>query len=228
MPASPVGRCRRRTRRHDLTARKRPARSGATPDRTTQQRASRTLAPHRSASVTPAREVPLDGRAPGDEWAHRPRQGLLQGVPAVGAHGTLLWDGCGMGHRTRPFTRPGTRPEAFSHKGFVTGGGDRNRTGVRGFAGPCLNHSATPPGVVNPSFTRLRGRCAGGATWPSSLVRCQVRWSCARCRREARGRLPGRGRGTPPTLRRRPLRRCRARGGAGRHRGPQCGPRPDR
>ncbi len=25
-------------------------------------------------------------------------------------------------------------------------GGDRNRTGVRGFAGPCLNHSATPPG----------------------------------------------------------------------------------
>ena len=25
------------------------------------------------------------------------------------------------------------------------GGGDRNRTGVQGFAGPCLNHSATPP-----------------------------------------------------------------------------------
>ena len=26
-------------------------------------------------------------------------------------------------------------------------GGGRNRTAVRGFAGPCLNHSATPPGV---------------------------------------------------------------------------------
>jgi hypothetical protein len=26
-----------------------------------------------------------------------------------------------------------------------TGGGGRNRTAVRGFAGPCLNHSATPP-----------------------------------------------------------------------------------
>ena len=25
------------------------------------------------------------------------------------------------------------------------GGGERNRTAVRGFAGPCLNHSATPP-----------------------------------------------------------------------------------
>ena len=25
------------------------------------------------------------------------------------------------------------------------GGGGRNRTAVRGFAGPCLNHSATPP-----------------------------------------------------------------------------------
>ena len=29
-------------------------------------------------------------------------------------------------------------------------GGDRNRTGVRGFAGPCLNHSATPPGWSSP------------------------------------------------------------------------------
>ena len=27
----------------------------------------------------------------------------------------------------------------------ATGGGARIRTGVRGFAGPCLNHSATPP-----------------------------------------------------------------------------------
>ena len=28
------------------------------------------------------------------------------------------------------------------------GGGERNRTAVEGFAGPCLNHSATPPGAV--------------------------------------------------------------------------------
>ena len=34
------------------------------------------------------------------------------------------------------------------------GGGDRNRTGVRGFAGPCLNHSATPP-------SRRPRRCPG-------------------------------------------------------------------
>jgi hypothetical protein len=27
----------------------------------------------------------------------------------------------------------------------ILGGGARIRTGVRGFAGPCLNHSATPP-----------------------------------------------------------------------------------
>ena len=27
----------------------------------------------------------------------------------------------------------------------AAGGGGRNRTDVRGFAGPCLNHSATPP-----------------------------------------------------------------------------------
>ena len=27
----------------------------------------------------------------------------------------------------------------------AVGGGGRNRTAVRGFAGPCLNHSATPP-----------------------------------------------------------------------------------
>lgn len=30
-------------------------------------------------------------------------------------------------------------------QGRFVGGGDRNRTGVQGFAGPCLNHSATPP-----------------------------------------------------------------------------------
>src|SRR4051812_20435499 len=29
-----------------------------------------------------------------------------------------------------------------------TGGGEGNRTPVQGFAGPCLSHSATPPGLV--------------------------------------------------------------------------------
>ena len=33
------------------------------------------------------------------------------------------------------------------------GGGGRNRTAVRGFAGPCLNHSATPPwSLGDPTF----------------------------------------------------------------------------
>jgi hypothetical protein len=35
-------------------------------------------------------------------------------------------------------------------------GGDRNRTGVRGFAGPCLNHSATPPGWSSPGCPGFR------------------------------------------------------------------------
>ncbi len=31
------------------------------------------------------------------------------------------------------------------HLSRAPGGGERNRTAVQGFAGPCLNHSATPP-----------------------------------------------------------------------------------
>ena len=43
-----------------------------------------------------------------------------------------------------------SRPEALGAKcipptGRTSRGGGRNRTAVRGFAGPCLNHSATPP-----------------------------------------------------------------------------------
>lgn len=48
---------------------------------------------------------------------------------------------------------------------FTLGGGDRNRTGVQGFAGPCLSHSATPP-----EFTTLAARHEQGdngpGTWP--------------------------------------------------------------
>ncbi len=37
------------------------------------------------------------------------------------------------------------------------GGGERNRTAVEGFAGPCLDHSATPPGLYRvPYFTTSR------------------------------------------------------------------------
>jgi len=49
--------------------------------------------------------------------------------------------------------------------GKTSGGGGRNRTAVRGFAGPCLNHSATPP-------RRRASLSAGerGAASPSSSV----------------------------------------------------------
>jgi hypothetical protein len=43
-----------------------------------------------------------------------------------------------------------------------TGGGEGNRTPVQGFAGPCLNHSATPPEGDNHS-----GHSIGGRSWRS-------------------------------------------------------------
>ena len=36
-------------------------------------------------------------------------------------------------------------PEQHAHRCAVAGGDDGNRTHVQGFAGPCLNHSATSP-----------------------------------------------------------------------------------
>ena len=42
------------------------------------------------------------------------------------------------------------------------GGGAQSRTGVRAFAGPCLSHSATPPGESEPS------RLPEGANSPRS------------------------------------------------------------
>ena len=40
---------------------------------------------------------------------------------------------------------PAIDPGKIASDQPVLGGGDRNRTGVQGFAGPCLSHSATPP-----------------------------------------------------------------------------------
>ena len=37
----------------------------------------------------------------------------------------------------------------FGKSASELGGGAQNRTGVQGFAGPCLNHSATPPGQAD-------------------------------------------------------------------------------
>jgi hypothetical protein len=37
------------------------------------------------------------------------------------------------------------------------GGGERNRTAVEGFAGPCLDHSATPPGRCRKLTVQRRG-----------------------------------------------------------------------
>jgi hypothetical protein len=59
---------------------------------------------------------------------------------------------------------PGKVPLTWTY----IGGGDRNRTGVQGFAGPCLSHSATPPEGDNhsghPSMARtppFASRAAG-------------------------------------------------------------------
>ena len=57
-----------------------------------------------------------------------------------------------------------------------TGGGDGNRTRVQGFAGPCLNHSATPPRKL-PGLRPMRPQPTGSpwiprtAGWP---LRCSA------------------------------------------------------
>ena len=40
------------------------------------------------------------------------------------------------------------RPMCVRTAGIGSRGGERNRTAVQGFAVPCLNHSATPPGLT--------------------------------------------------------------------------------
>ena len=54
------------------------------------------------------------------------------------------------------------------------GGGDRNRTGVQGFAGPCLNHSATPPAKSHPRASpAVRAQRPRNPEGPSSVVLAQ-------------------------------------------------------
>src|SRR6478735_1724611 len=50
------------------------------------------------------------------------------------------------------------------------GGGGRNRTGVQGFAGPCLSHSATPPGAANHSAGACRPSHPVSAVSSSTVV----------------------------------------------------------
>ena len=54
-------------------------------------------------------------------------------------------------HRAADGPEKGRRPAVLRR------GGERNRTAVQGFAGPCLNHSATPPGCASCECTRRRG-----------------------------------------------------------------------
>lgn len=49
------------------------------------------------------------------------------------------------------------------------GGGAQNRTGVEGFAGPCLNHSATPPCDHPNGRLRARESEAQALPWAASL-----------------------------------------------------------
>ena len=49
-------------------------------------------------------------------------------------------------------------PLTCSLTGRYAGGGERNRTAVEGFAGPCLDHSATPPGLYRESYFTTSGQ----------------------------------------------------------------------
>ena len=57
------------------------------------------------------------------------------------------------------------------------GGGDGNRTRVQGFAGPCLNHSATPPRKL-PSLRPMRPQPAG-SPWIPRTAGCPLRCSAS-------------------------------------------------
>ena len=80
--------------------------------------------------------------------------------------------------RPRPWTRRRLRAigrgRPVARLEHLHGGGDRNRTGVQGFAGPCLNHSATPPGAAHPTWlpvARRRSGCRWGQKLPPSAFR---------------------------------------------------------
>ena len=73
-----------------------------------------------------------------DAWSRRAVPGfdtvrLIRIEPSALVHGILAVTGAE------------SRTGSPNCPGAMFGGGARIRTGVRGFAGPCLNHSATPP-----------------------------------------------------------------------------------
>jgi hypothetical protein len=69
-------------------------------------------------------------------------------------------DGCRM-EREQSKRR---NTESCPRTGTTRRGGGENRTHVRGFAGPCLNHSATPPCAPNDSRHKTSGQPNGPAT----------------------------------------------------------------
>ncbi len=86
-----------------------------------------------------------------------------------------LWHGCGM-ERTRPEASVAKR---VAPTGRTTRGGGRNRTAVRGFAGPCLNHSATPPLGRPNTPSRLSLRDARPApTWRMTTPTVRLLAAC--------------------------------------------------
>ena len=56
-------------------------------------------------------------------------------------------------------------------------GGERNRTAVQGFAGPCLNHSATPPY----RYIEFSGRATSIKSLLGKITHlshpCSIRWA---------------------------------------------------
>ena len=86
---------------------------------------------------------------------------------------SVLWHGCGM-------EQTGLEPAVsriIPSTGRTKRGGGRNRTAVRGFAGPCLNHSATPPRTrheraasLTAGLTHARMNGPTGTGWDLSVL----------------------------------------------------------
>ena len=80
-----------------------------------------------------------------------PERGRLLCFGVVELGSELSWRELHAPSEAQPGVRKGqptlTYPVGNDMKtlGALSRGGGRNRTDVRGFAGPCLNHSATPP-----------------------------------------------------------------------------------
>ena len=130
----------------------------------------------RRRPLPPIRLVTVDVRVPHDrseaggfEWVMSPGSGRQSAKAAV-CTVVIQWTTGSLGklHPLRCLPeRTASRRERLVSNGplrghcrgsttFTTaGGGDGNRTRVQGFADPCLNHSATPPG---PCSRTARGR----------------------------------------------------------------------